>query len=129
MRPAFKLWLALASLCLSIVSTSSSWAQAYPSQPIKLIVAFSPGTGSDILARLLAEKLTESWGKPFVVDNRSGAGGTIALSLTANAAPDGYTMMMISGSQITNAVLMTKLNLDVLKAYRSEEHTSELQSH
>jgi tripartite-type tricarboxylate transporter receptor subunit TctC len=65
----------------------------------------------------LSDKLTESWGRPFVVDNRSGAGGTIALSLTANAAPDGYTVMMISGSQITNAVLMTKMSIDVLKAY------------
>ena len=92
-------------------------AQDYPHKPVRFIVGFSPGGGSDILARLLSEKLTESRGRPFVVDNRSGAGGTIALSLTANAAPDGYTMMMISGSQITNAVLMTKMNLDVLKAY------------
>ena len=92
-------------------------AQDYPQKPVRFIVGFSPGGGSDILARLLSDKLTESWGRPFVVDNRSGAGGTIALSLTANAAPDGYTVMMISGSQITNAVLMTKMNIDVLKAY------------
>ncbi len=92
-------------------------ADDYPKKPVRFIVGFSPGGGSDILARLLSEKLTASWGRPFVVDNRSGAGGTIALTLTANAAPDGYTVMMISGSQITNAVLMTKLNLDVLKAY------------
>jgi len=92
-------------------------AQDYPQKPVRFIVGFSPGGGSDILARLLSDKLTESWGRPFVVDNRSGAGGTIALSLTANAAPDGYTVMMISGSQITNAVLMTKMSIDVLKAY------------
>jgi tripartite-type tricarboxylate transporter receptor subunit TctC len=92
-------------------------AQDYPQRPVRFLVGFSPGGGSDILARLLSEKLTESWGRPFVVDNRSGAGGTIALTLAANAAPDGYTLMMISGSQITNAVLMTKLSLDVLKAY------------
>jgi tripartite-type tricarboxylate transporter receptor subunit TctC len=84
---------------------------------VRFIVGFSPGGGSDILARLLSEKLAESWGRPFVVDNRSGAGGTIALTLAASAAPDGYTLLMISGSQITNAVLMTKLPLDVLKAY------------
>ena len=92
-------------------------AQDYPQKPVRFIVGFSPGGGSDILARLLSDKLTESWGRPFVVDNRSGAGGTIALSLTANAAPDGYTVMMISGSQITNAMLMTKMSIDVLKAY------------
>jgi tripartite-type tricarboxylate transporter receptor subunit TctC len=92
-------------------------AQDYPQKPVRFIVGFSPGGGSDILARLLSEKLTESWGRAFVVDNRSGAGGTIALTIAANAAPDGYTLLMISGSQITNAVLMTKLPLDVLKAY------------
>jgi len=91
--------------------------QDYPQKPVRFIVGFSPGGGSDILARLLSEKLAESWGRPFVVDNRSGAGGTIALTLAASAAPDGYTLLMISGSQITNAVLMTKLPLDVLKAY------------
>src|SRR6185295_7449670 len=87
-------------------------AQDYPQKPVRFIVGFSPGGGSDILARLLSEKLAESWGRPFVVDNRSGAGGTIALTLAASAAPDGYTLLMISGSQITNAVLMTRLPLD-----------------
>jgi tripartite-type tricarboxylate transporter receptor subunit TctC len=104
---------------LALLACAPSVAQAadYPQKPVRFLVGFSPGGGSDILARLLSEKLTESWDHPFVVDNRSGAGGTIALALGANATPDGYTLMMISGSQITNAVLMTKINLDVLKAY------------
>jgi len=106
-----------AGIALSALLAATACAQDYPQKPVRFIVGFSPGGGSDILARLLSDKLTESWGRPFVVDNRSGAGGTIALTLTANAAPDGYTVMMISGSQITNAVLMTKMNLDVLKAY------------
>ena len=106
-----------ARIALSMLLAGAANAQDYPQKPVRFIVGFSPGGGSDILARLLSDKLTESWGRPFVVDNRSGAGGTIALTLTANAAPDGYTLMMISGSQITNAVLMTKMNLDVLKAY------------
>ena len=106
-----------AGIALPLLGIGAAPAQDYPHKPVRFIVGFSPGGGSDILARLLSDRLTESWGRPFVVDNRSGAGGTIALSLTANAAPDGYTMMMISGSQITNAVLMTKMNLDVLKAY------------
>jgi len=106
-----------AGIAMLALTAGAACAQDYPQKPVRFIVGFSPGGGSDILARLLSEKLTESWGRPFVVDNRSGAGGTIALSLTANAAPDGYTIMMISGSQITNAVLMTKMNLDVLKAY------------
>ena len=106
-----------AGIALPALLGGPAHAQDYPHKPVRFIVGFSPGGGSDILARLLSDKLTESWGRPFVVDNRSGAGGTIALSLTANAAPDGYTVMMISGSQITNAVLMTKMSIDVLKAY------------
>ena len=106
-----------AAIALPALLGGPAHAQDYPQKPVRFIVGFSPGGGSDILARLLSDKLTESWGRPFVVDNRSGAGGTIALSLTANAAPDGYTVMMISGSQITNAVLMTKMSIDVLKAY------------
>ena len=106
-----------AGIALPALLGGPAQAQDYPQKPVRFIVGFSPGGGSDILARLLSDKLTESWGRPFVVDNRSGAGGTIALSLTANAAPDGYTVMMISGSQITNAVLMTKMSIDVLKAY------------
>jgi tripartite-type tricarboxylate transporter receptor subunit TctC len=106
-----------AAIVLLLCVPLAAHAQDYPHKPVRFIVGFSPGGGSDILARLLSEKLTESWGRPFVVDNRSGAGGTIALMLAANAAPDGYTLMMISGSQITNAVLMTKMPLDVLKAY------------
>lgn len=110
--------LALMSLLLPLTCAAQAMpAQDYPHKPVRFIVGFSPGGGSDILARQLSEKLTESWGRPFVVDNRSGAGGTIALTIAANAAPDGYTLLMISGSQITNAVLMTKLPLDVLKAY------------
>jgi len=106
------------SLLLALACAAQhAHAQDYPQKPVRFIVGFSPGGGSDILARLLSEKLAESWGRPFVVDNRSGAGGTIALTLAASAAPDGYTLLMISGSQITNAVLMTKLPLDVLKAY------------
>ena len=106
-----------AAIALPALLGGPAHAQDYPQKPVRFIVGFSPGGGSDILARLLSDKLTESWGRPFVVDNRSGAGGTIALSLTANAAPDGYTVMMISGSQITNAMLMTKMSIDVLKAY------------
>ena len=104
-------------MVLSACVPHATNAQDYPQKSVRIIDGFSPGGGSDILARLLSEKLTESWGRPFVVDNRSGAGGTIALMLTANAAPDGYTLMMISGSQITNAALMTKVPIDILQAY------------
>ncbi len=94
-----------------------SHAQNYPNKPVRFVVGFSPGGGSDILARLISEKLTQDWGRPVVVDNRSGAGGTTALLITARAAADGYTLQMISGSQITNATFITKLPLDIPKAF------------
>jgi tripartite-type tricarboxylate transporter receptor subunit TctC len=84
---------------------------------VRLISGFQPGGGSDVVARLVSEKLAEAWGKPFVVDNRSGAGGTIALALTANAPPDGYTLMVLSGSQLINAAFVTKVPFDLTKAY------------
>lgn len=91
--------------------------QEYPAKPVRVISGFPPGGGSDIVARLLSEKLAETWGRPFIVDNRSGAGGTIAMTLAAKAAADGYTLLVISGSQITNAAFVTKVPFDLLKAY------------
>ena len=94
----------VAALCL-IAFGIPVRAADYPEKPVRLISGFQPGGGSDVVARLVSEKLTEAWGKPFVVDNRSGAGGTIALALTANAPPDGYTLMVLSGSQLINSAL------------------------
>ena len=90
---------------------------AYPSRPIRVLVGFQPGGGSDLLARLIGPKLGERLGQSVVIDNRSGAGGTIAMEITAKSQPDGYTLMVASGSQITNASLFTKVNYDLLKAF------------
>jgi tripartite-type tricarboxylate transporter receptor subunit TctC len=94
-----------------------AFAQNYPAKPVRLISGFQPGGGSDIVARLVSEKLTESWGRPFIVDNRSGAGGTIAMAIAAKAPADGYTLLVISGSLITNATFVTKVPFDLLKVY------------
>jgi tripartite-type tricarboxylate transporter receptor subunit TctC len=107
----------LAAITLALFVQPHAQAQEYPTKPVRLISGFQPGGGSDIIARLVADKLGEAWGRPFVVDNRSGAGGTIALAMTAKAPADGYTLMVISGSQITNAAFVTKVPFDLLKVY------------
>ena len=91
-------------------------ATSYPAKPIRVLVGFQPGGGSDILGRTIGQKLNESWGYPVIIDNRSGAGGTIALDIATRSAPDGYTLLVISGSQITNASLFTKVKYDVVKS-------------
>ena len=107
----------LAMIALIAASSLAHAQQDYPTKPVRLISGFQPGGGSDIVARLLAEKLTEALGRPFIVDNRSGAGGTIAMGIAAKAPADGYTLLVISGSQITNAAFITKVPFDILKAY------------
>jgi len=75
-----------------------AFAQQYPAKPVRVIVPFAPGGGSDITARQFSAKLTEAFGQQFVVDNRGGAGGIIGMEMVARAVPDGYTLMMMSGS-------------------------------
>ncbi len=88
---------ALATVC----GAFAVHAQNYPSRPVRIIVAFAPGGANDIVTRVVAQKLTETWGHPIVVDNRGGAGGNIGGDLAAKANPDGYTLFMTSGSIIS----------------------------
>src|SRR5688572_31014120 len=76
-------------------------AQAYPAKPVRIIVPFAPGGATDIVTRLLGQKLTVAWGQQVVADNRAGASGNIGGELAAKAAPDGYTLFMTSGSVVT----------------------------
>ncbi len=90
-------------------------AQSYPAKPLRLIVPFAPGGSTDILARLVAQKLTEAWGQQVNVDNRPGGGSVIGTDLVAKAAPDGYTLLMTSTSTATAPSLMKKLPYDTLR--------------
>jgi tripartite-type tricarboxylate transporter receptor subunit TctC len=100
------------------VAPASAPAQAYPSRPVRLLVPTTPGGSVDTLARTIGPKLTERWGQQVVVDNRPGAGGTIAGDLAAKAAPDGYLLMLGTiASLCTNVSLHKKLPYDPLKDF------------
>jgi tripartite-type tricarboxylate transporter receptor subunit TctC len=93
-------------------------AQGYPVKAVRIVVGFAPGGGSDIQARILAQKLTESWGQSVVVDNRPGASGVIGAELVARAAPDGYTLLVSSATSTAVAQsLIPKLPYDVLRDF------------
>ena len=96
--PARRLAPCAAALAAALVAAAPAHAQQYPSKVVRVIVPFAPGGGSDISARRFSAKLSEALGQQFVVDNRGGAAGLIGMELTAKAPPDGYTVMIMSGS-------------------------------
>src|SRR5690348_805152 len=103
-------------LVAALAAAGGAHAQAYPSKPIRLIVAFPAGGGSDVMGRLLVTRLSERLGQPFVVDNRPGAGGSIGTEVAVKAPPDGYTVQLGSTSEVSiNRSLYTKLAYDPLK--------------
>ena len=91
-------------------------AQTYPARPITFVVPFGPGTGNDIIARIIAQKVTENWGNNVVVENRPGASGAIAMEITAKAQPDAHNAVIASTTLIVNQ-LVSKVRYDVLRDY------------
>lgn len=89
----------------------------YPSKPIRVVVGFSAGSGVDVSARVIAQKMTESWGQPVIADNRPGAGGTIAAQVVAGANPDGYTLISVSAAHVISPSIYPKLQYDTLKDF------------
>ncbi len=103
---------------LVLAPVAGAQAPAYPAKPIRLVVPFPPGGATDILARAVAQKLTEAWGQQVLVDNRPGAGGNIGSELVAKAAPDGYTLEMGTvGTHAINASLYAKMPYDHVKDF------------
>lgn len=104
---------------LSVAAALPAYAQTqkYPVKPIRMVVPVSAGSQTDISARMIGQKMFENWGQQVVVDNRPGAGGTIAGSIIANAAPDGHTMILHSISHAVNASLYAKLPYDTLRDF------------
>jgi tripartite-type tricarboxylate transporter receptor subunit TctC len=102
-------------------------ADNYPTKPIRFVVPYAPGGGTDILARLIAQKLTEAFGQTFVVDNRAGADGILGTDIVAKSPPDGYTILLASSSQAINPTVYPKIPYDTLKDFSCITQTASQQ--
>jgi len=92
-------------------------AQTYPSKPVRLIISFTAGSSTDIVARVVMQKVSEYWGQPAVIENRAGAGGSIGSNAVATAAPDGYTLLVNSSAHAVNPAIYARLPYDTLKDF------------
>jgi tripartite-type tricarboxylate transporter receptor subunit TctC len=99
------------------IACGSGFAQDYPVKPIRIVVGFSAGSTTDILARTVGQKIGEAWGQPVLVDNRPSAGGIVAASAVAAAAPDGYTLLVVSAGHAATAAMFNKLPYDTLRDF------------
>jgi tripartite-type tricarboxylate transporter receptor subunit TctC len=102
---------------LGALSALPAQAQPYPYKPIRWIVGFTPGTATDIVARMVGQKLTENWGQQVIVDNRVGAAGTISAGIVAKADPDGYTLYMAATTFVVTPYFMKGVSYDVFKDF------------
>src|SRR5262245_57158725 len=108
------LHLAAGATALTVVSRIAS-AQTYPTRPVRIIVGFAPGGATDIMARLMGQSLSERLGQQFVVENRPGAASNVGTEAVGNAAPDGYTLLVVTSVNAINATLYEKLNFNLIR--------------
>ncbi len=107
----------LSAICLAVAASLPADAQSYPTRPIHVIVPFGAGGPTDIFTRALTEELRKSLGQPFVMENRPGAGTVIGTELAAKAAPDGYTLLMVSATQTVNETLITNKQYQLMRDF------------
>jgi tripartite-type tricarboxylate transporter receptor subunit TctC len=107
------------ALTLGVLATTAgvAMAQQYPNKPIRLVVPFPPAGATDVMGREIARKLSEALGQTVLVENRPGAGSTIGADMVAKAAPDGYTLLLASGSTSISTVLYSRLTFDMIKSF------------
>jgi tripartite-type tricarboxylate transporter receptor subunit TctC len=116
MKLARRSFLHLAAAAAALPATSrAAWAQSYPARPVRMMVGYPAGYGPDIVARLVAQSLSERLGQQFVVENRPGAGSNIATELVVRATPDGYMLLLLTSTNAVNASLYTNLNFNVIR--------------
>src|SRR5215211_523275 len=102
---------------LASASSAEKSSEAYPARPVKMIVPFAPGGPTDVIARVIGQKLSERLGKQFLVENRAGAGGNIGMGVAASAPADGYTLLVVSSSFVVNPSLYTNKSYDPYKDF------------
>lgn len=111
--PGFVLALALAAAAPALAQSP----QPYPSRPVRLVVPFAPGGFTDVVARILGQKLSQSLGQQFVIENKPGAGSTIGTDIVAKAPPDGYTLVMVSSTHVISPWIYKSLPYDPIKSF------------
>jgi len=107
----------LAGMAFGAVVATAAWGQAYPTKPVRVVVPFTAGSATDILARTVGQKLSEQWGQPVVIDNRPGAGGTIGAAIVAKSPGDGYTLLVHSAAHAYNPAIYANLTYDTVKDF------------
>jgi tripartite-type tricarboxylate transporter receptor subunit TctC len=111
----FRIWAALAAFL--ICSTSALAQQSFPTKPVRLLIPYAAGGAVDILGRTLGDELSKRWGQPVIIENRTGAGGTIASQVVAKSEPDGYTLVIIASGHAINPYLYKQLPYDTFKDF------------
>jgi tripartite-type tricarboxylate transporter receptor subunit TctC len=104
-------------LALSVAVSTLAEAQGYPSKPVHSIISFTPGSSTDIVWRIVLQKVSEYWGQPIVAENRAGAGGSIGSAIVARAAPDGYTLLVNSSAHSVNPAIYAKLPYETTRDF------------
>ncbi|MBI3375195.1 MAG: tripartite tricarboxylate transporter substrate binding protein [Betaproteobacteria bacterium] len=112
-----RMWITLAACLLPLLSAAPAQAQGFPTRPLRLLVGFPPGGESDIIARVIAQKLGEGLGQPVVIENRPGASGTLAAAAVAKAPADGYTLFFVTSGHAVNTSLFAALPYDAHKDF------------
>ena len=110
--------------CVALAQTKSGAAIGFPDRPVRIVVPYAPGGGLDFIARLVQQPLNERWGVPVIVDNRPGASGMVGTQIVARAAPDGYTLAMISVEFITAPLVYKKSPYDTIKDFTGVTQTA-----
>ena len=105
-------WLGVMVMSAVLAVNAGAWAQSYPDRPVRMLIAFPGGGTIDTLGRILAQKLTETWGQNVVIENRPGAGGNIGAAAAAKAAPDGYTLHFGAQTLAVNVTLQPSKEFD-----------------